>query len=221
LSNLASEIIQFSLAPALQKKFLIEPELPFLRYFGCYEQVFESGAVLGHAFRKDFVWFVQFFSQPGKQQTLARGLAEMAAAHLKKLGEATTFFDLAMHYEESRIRQTWKDAGKTEAQIEDRLNHYVLTPKQAITELNLGLNLGLGIGGTYPELVEQLWRETYERPIGERSVELLRRAGMPPPRTMSQVIPLRRQEEYLLSGVRTFVKVNHPELIVQLEAIVR
>jgi hypothetical protein len=83
----------------------------------------------------------------------------------------------------------------------------VLTPKQAITELNLGLNLGLGIGGTYPELVEQLWRETYERPIGERSVEL--------------VIPLRRQEEYLLSGVRTFVKVNHPELIVQLEAIVR
>ncbi len=218
MNSLADEIVQMILDPALKKKRLSEPVVSYERYLGCYQEVFEIGAVLGHAFRNKFIWFVQFFSNPGREAEVGMQLRLVAQEHLEVVEDRRTFFGLAMRYEESRIQKNWHRAGHNQSQIEHLTKHHELTQHEAFGMLRTGLILGVGHGGTFPELTEQMWKDAYERPMDRHLLELLRGAGLsgPPP----EPLPLANQQALLLSGVRLFVERNHPDLISEFEAAV-
>jgi hypothetical protein len=213
--SLASEIAHMVLAPALKKKILAEPTISIQRYFGCCQQAFEIGAVLGHAFRDNFVCFIQLFSLPGRQEQYAKQIRLSITERFSEIGNPETLFDLAMNYQESRTRKTWRGAGKSEDQIEDRMKVHELTEKYAFEQLHFEVIEGVGFGGTYPELLEKMWKDAYESPVDQHKVELLRRAGMSIGSRALDSFPLAKQQDYLLSGVRSFVKKHHPELIPQ------
>lgn len=218
MNSLADEIVQMVLGPALQKKRLSEPVVLYERYLGCYQEVFEIGAVLGHAFRNKFIWFVQFFSNPGREAEVGTQLRLVAQEHLDAAEDGRTFFGLAMRYEESRFQKNWHRAGYDQLQIEHLTKNHELTRQQAFGMLRTALILGVGFGGTFPELTEEMWRDAYERPKDRHLLELLRGSGLsgPPP----ELLPLANQQALLLSGVRLFVGRNHPDLISEFEAAV-
>ena len=219
MNSLPNEIIQMVLAPAVQKKFFGEPKVLLQRYLGCYQQIFEMGAVLGHAFRKDFPWFVPFWSLPGREHDLAQSFHQIANEDVAAIGKVSSFFDLGMHREESNIYQTWRNAGKTQDQIEHRAQIHELSVQEAAEMLNFGLIRGVAFGGTFPGLVERLWKEGYESAVDPNKLHLLRQAGLTIHDGELKLISLAEQEKTLFSGVRSFATRNRPELVSQLEAI--
>jgi hypothetical protein len=218
MKSLPAEIVKIVLTPVVQKKFFSKPMIPIQRYLGCYQQTFEFGAVLGHAFRDNFPWLIQLFSEPGREHELAKAFNQLAAEDLAAVGDPVSFFRLAMEQEESRIRKFWKDSGQTQAQIESLFQKWEMEPQEAFQVLGRVFNRGVAYGGTYPELVEQLWRNAYERPPDPRMVELLRKAGANLPSGKWEPLTLASQEEMLLSIVRAFLANTNPELASQLNA---
>lgn len=217
MSSLPAEIVKMVLLPAVQREFLSKPKIPVQRYLGCYEQVFEIGAVLGHAFRKNFPWFIQFFSEPSREHDLANAFNQVATKHLAAIGEPTSFLQLAMEMEESRIRKSWRDAGKSESQIEGLLQNWEMEPQDAFNALGMALNIGVAYGGTFPDLVEQLWRRAYETPPDPKIADLLRKAGADIPSNW-EPLTLATQERTLIAIVRAYLANDHPELTAQLDA---
>jgi hypothetical protein len=218
MSYLPAEIVKIVLAPAVQKKFLSKPKVPIQRYLGCYQMAFEFGAVLGHAFRSNFPWFIQFFSEPGRQYELAAAFNQLATEDLAAIGEPTNFLRLAMEQEESRVRKFWIDAGQTQEQIESLFQKWEMDPEEAFQALGKALNRGVAYGGTYPDLVEMLWKKAYETPPDPKIAEFLRGAGRNIPFEKWEALPLARQEEMLLPIVRAFLESTSPELAAQLDA---
>jgi hypothetical protein len=216
MSHLPAALVQMVLAPAIQKKVFSKPKVPIQRFLGCYQMVFEIGAVLGYAFRRNFPWFVQFFSEPGMEQELAKAMNEVAREHLAAIGEATSFYQIAMQTEESRIAKVWRDAGQSQSQIESLFKSWEMTPEEAFHALGMALNTGVAYGGTYPDLVERLWVHSYETPPDPRIAELFGNTNVPWGKW--EPLALADQEQRLLSIVRAFVTENRPELAAQLEA---
>ncbi|MGA2753604.1 MAG: hypothetical protein ABSE53_07535 [Terracidiphilus sp.] len=216
MSYLPAALVQMVLAPAIQKKVSSKPKVPIQRFLGCYQMVFEIGAVLGHAFRRNFPWFVQFFSEPGMEQELAMAMNQVAKEHLTSVGEATSFYQLAMKQEESRIEKVWRDAGQSQSQIDGLFKSWEMDPEEAFHALGIALNIGVAYGGTYSDLVEQLWIRSYETPPDPRIAELFGNTNVPWGKW--EPLKLADQEQRLLSIVRAFVTENRPDLAEQLEA---
>ena len=111
MRSLIDEIAHSIIAPAAKRRFFSAPYLPFRRYLGCYEEAFEIGVVLGYAFRDRLTTFAKLFSEPGRELELITFMQELAQQRLAEVGEAKTFFQLAMFAEEARIRADWQESG--------------------------------------------------------------------------------------------------------------
>jgi hypothetical protein len=164
MHSLIAELARVIMEPASQKRLFGKPYLTCWRYLGCYEQAFESGVVLGHAFSARLPTLVQLFCDPGRERELSGALREAAKQHFTETGEPESFFDMAIWFEKSRAEDVWRKAGTAEADIERLIDRYKLSPGDAFPRLQMALSTGIGFGATYPNRTEEMWREAYELP---------------------------------------------------------
>jgi hypothetical protein len=215
LRSLIDEVAHAIITPAAKKRLFSAPYLPFQRYLGCYQEAFETGVVLGYAFRDRLATFAKLFSEPGREQELVTFMQELAGQYLAQIGEPKDFFDLAMWYEESRIKTRWNASGITEAQIEYLAKHQKMTLEQVFKNLHVAVSTGIGLGSAFPELTEQLWKVVYERSIDRDKWQEWRKAGLDIGDELPEPIPLAKRQEQLLSLVELFVSKFRPELLPQ------
>lgn len=190
MHSLIAELARAIMAPASQKRLLGKPYLTCWRYLGCYEQAFESGAVLGYAFSDKLSNLVQLFCDPGRREELTVALMESAKELFAETAAPESFLDLAMWSEKSRMENLWRKAGATEADIERQISSYELSPSEAFPQLQIALTAGIGFGGTFPNRTEKMWREAYELPTDSADLEMLRQAGLYVPAHAEKPLPL-------------------------------
>jgi len=212
MCSLIAELARVIMEPASKRKLLGKPYLTCWRYLGCYEQAFESGAVLGHAFSARLPTLVQLFCEIGREQELSGALREAAKNHLTQTGEPKSFIDMAMWFEKTRAEDVWRKAGATESDIEHLVDTYELPLSDAFPRLQFALSTGIGFGATYPERTAEMWRRAYEIPKDQAELKMMRQAGLYLDASAEKPLPLKVQQGKLLSFVRLFVAKARPEL---------
>lgn len=218
MRSLIDEIVYSVLTPALKKRLLRSPYVPFQRYLGCYEEAFEAGVVLGYAFRNNTTLFAKLFSMPGRERELVTYMQQLAADRLKGLQKPSAFFDLAMFPEEKRITANWRESGIDEAQQEYLKRRMKLAPKQAFGNLHVAVSVGIGFGSKFPDETERLWKMVYERRIGAAEWEKWKGVGLDLPPDIPPPLSLANRQEQLLVMLRSFVNKHRPELSLEFGA---
>lgn len=196
----------------MKKRLVLVSYIPFQRYLGCYEEAFETGAVLGHAFRSNPLVLAKLFSIPGNEQELISYMQQLAAERIQAVGRVQSFFALAMFAEEARIVANWREAGIKEIQQEQLKRRMKMEPKQAFQNLHVAISIGIGFGSGFPEETEKLWSEVYERRIEPLQWQKWRQAGLSLPAEIPASLPLSKRQEHLLSMLHSFVARYRPEL---------
>jgi hypothetical protein len=215
MHSVIAELVRVIMKPATQKKLFGKPYITTARFLGCYEQAFESGAVLGYAFRGRLSTFAQLFSDPGREHELASWMEATARQHFTDLGKPENFFDLAMWYEKSRAEDVWRKAGVAQADIDQLIDGFKVPLGDAFERLQVSMTMGIGFGSACPEQTEIMWREAYEKPHDPDKVKLMLKAGLSLGRDELKSLPLVEQQEKLLSFVRLFVTTARPDLLSQ------
>lgn len=195
------------------EKLFGERYITCARYLGCYEQAFESGAVLGHAFSGRLATFALLFCDPGREQELADWMRQAAQEHFIGRGEPKNFFDLAMCYEQSRSEDVWRNAGTPEGEIERLIISFKVPIKDAFGRLQVAMTTGIGFGNLYPVQTEEMWKSAYETPGDPEKLEMLRRAGLSIEEKTQVPLPIAQQREKLMSFVKLFVATARPDLL--------
>jgi len=233
LGSLIVEVAHSIIAPAAKRRFFFfAPNIPFQRYLGCYQEAFETGVVLGYAFRNRLTTFAKLFGEPGHEQEVVTEMQELAQQRLTEVGEAKDFFDLGMCAEEGRMKAYWQERGIYEANIEFAAKHYKVPLKLAVWNLCSAVSVGIGMGSAFPELTEKLWKAEHEHPLG-RDKWAKQRAdpryrgertfGALTPEQVQEFqrdkppesVTLAKRQEQLLSQVELFVSKTRPELLPQ------
>src|SRR5271165_1068414 len=156
-------VIGSVIAPALKRTLFRTPYIVLLRYLLCYEETFEIGAVLGYAYRKRIVPFAQLLCIPGNEAELVPAIQHLAQKRLESQPTAPkTFIDMAMTFEDNRIRNNWRESGITEAQVAALAYRERIPIDLAVKNLTVALNVGVGLGSAFPELTERLWENEQE-----------------------------------------------------------
>jgi hypothetical protein len=214
MRTLLEEIVHSVMDPALQKKWFGSPKLSFRRYLGCYQEVFELGVVLGHAYRGDITKIVQLFSQPGHETQLSQVIQELAAERFLELREDQAFFGIAMFAEEERIRANWLQSDPTlsEEQLDALEDSLAMPLEKAFQNLQVAASTGIGFGSAYPELTERFWVTEHEGPVDLDELKRLRSAGLDVPAEPQPPITLPNREAELRRSVQLFVVKYRPEL---------
>lgn len=183
---------------------------------GCYEIAFETGAVLGHAFRDRLTSLAKLFALPGREQELTTAMQELARRKLEKTGESVSYFgELAMFAEEERIRSNWRESGVAEAQMKQMLETFKLNAEQAFKNLFGAVSTGIGLGSAFPELTERLWSSAYERPFTKDEWQKYQRMGVVWSDDTPEPLPLVKRQDQILSLVELFVSKSRPELLAE------
>ena len=215
MRSLIDEIAHSVIAPPAKKRLFSGPYLPFQRYLGCYQIAFETGVVLGYAFRSRLTTLAKLFSQPSREQELVTFMQGLAGQHLAKAGEPKDFLQLAMWYEDSRIKGNWHEEGINEVQMEYLTKHQKVPLEQAFKNLHVAVSTGIGFGSAFPGLTEKLWKVAYERPIDLDEWQKWKRAGLDLGDELPEPFPLEKRQEQILSQVELFVSKSRPELLSQ------
>ena len=213
MRSLIDEVTRSIVAPALKKRLFSAPYIPFRRYLGCYQTAFETGAVLGYAFRDRLTTFAKLFCEPGREEELTMAMQELARQKMAKVGKAGNFIALAMFAEENRIKANWHESGITDTQIEHLTKRLKMTLEQSFKNLCGAVSTGIGFGSAFPELTEQLWSSAYERPITSDEWQEYRRVGVVSGDEIPEPLPLAKRQGQLLSLVEVFVSTSRPELL--------
>jgi hypothetical protein len=229
------------IGPAIKKKWLSKPVVPFRKYLGVYEEAFEMGVGIGYAHRNNLPWLTQLFAEKGREQELANALREMVQRHISGLIEANSLFDLGVFAEEARIKaeirtrsfpetdifslsddEIWELPKKLSkvGSVVDRMAEKLEIPvTTAFGNLQTVMSTGIGLGGAFPEKAEQFWAHQYEQPMTEYEeyeVFKLRAAGLNLPETMPKSLSLAQFAEQMRLVVDAFVSENWPDLVPQL-----
>jgi hypothetical protein len=213
VSTLIDEFARSLIAPALKKRPFSPPYVPFRRYLGCYQMAFETGAVLGHAFRNRLPMLTKLSCHPGHEEELIAAMQELARQKMAEADDAKSFIGLAMFAEENRIKANWRQSGTTDKQIEYLSKRLKMTAEQAYKNLCGAVSTGIGFGSAFPELTEKLWKAAYERTFTRDEWENYRRFGVVSGDQIPEPFPLAKRQEELHSLVELFVSTSRPELL--------
>ncbi len=213
MPSLIYEITHSIMVPATTKGVFCAPYISYERYLGCYQVAFEIGAVLGYAFRNRLLTFVQLFCEQGHENELVKCLNELATEKLAEVGQPKDFLQLAMCHEESRIKAKWHEMGIPEEEIESRKKRHKMKLEQVAGSLGVAVSTGIGIGSSYPALIERLWKDAYECPISRAEWQKWRKAGLDIGDELPGPLSLAKRQEQLLSFVQLFVSKRRPELL--------
>jgi hypothetical protein len=211
--TLIDEFATSIIAPALKKRLFSAPYIPFRRYLGCYQVAFETGSVLGYAFRGKLATFVRLFCESGREETLIIAMQELAQQKRARVGDCQNFAAFAMFDEEKRIMANWSESGITETQREHEARRLKITLEQAYKNICGAVSTGIGFGSAFPELTEQLWKAAYEREFTRDEWQEYRRIGVVSGEQIPKPLLLETRSEQLLSLVNLFVSTSRPELL--------
>ncbi len=213
MPSLIAELVSGIMKPATEKKFFGDPFITCARYLGCYEQAYESGAVLGHAFSDRLPVLVRLLTERGHEVAQADLLKQAAQKHLVSVGEPKSLFNLAMCFEKARTEDLWRQATVSESDIEQLIKSSRLRLEVVFAKLQGAVTDGIGFGGMYPKLTEELWRTAYESTKDPIHLESLRQMGMSIGEFKLDSPPLPQQTEKLLAFVRSYVEKERPDLL--------
>jgi hypothetical protein len=211
--SLVDELARSILAPALKKRLLSEPYIPFQRYMGCYQIAFETGVVLGHMFRDRMPSFARLFSMQGREEELIGTMQQLARDKRTEARDTDSFIGLAMFSEENRIKANWQQSGGTEKQIEYMAKTLKMKPEQAYKNLWTALSTGIGFGSAFPALTEKLWAAAYEQDIPRDRWEKMRQFGVVSGDEIPGPYSIAKREQELQSVVELYVATSRPELL--------
>jgi hypothetical protein len=209
--SLVDGIVYSIMNPAAMKRFFGSSYLTFQRYLGCYQIAFETGIVLGYAFRERLATFAKLFSQPGREENVIAFLQEIAQRALREAEEPKSFLDLGMFAEKSRIET--KDLNVTEAKI----NRQKLSLDSSFKLLQSAVTLGIGFGSAFPEMTEQLWHHQYGRAVNSDEWAKVKKAGLDIPEQPTGPMILAERQAQLVSVVEQYVSEAHPDLLPRLQ----
>lgn len=215
MRSLIDEIAYSIIAPATKKRLFSAPHVPFVRYLGCYQEAFETGVVLGYTFRTKLGSFAKLFSLPDSEQKLIVFMQELAKQRLTEVGNAKTFFELAMVAEENRVDANWQASGVTEMQSQRLKKRLKMPLEQVFKNLHVAVSTGIGLGSAFPELTEQLWNVEHEALVSRDEWAKWRKAGLDIPNEPEEPITLKKRIEQLLPFVELFISNYRPELLAE------
>jgi len=184
--------------------------------------LFEWGAVLGRARSGQVEVLAELFSEPGRAHDLAQGFREMGAGILAEVEEEqSTFFELFM------ARQAMKFEAPDEVGVSkaERGLSFLMALGAKTVRIETARKVcedafveGLAVGVTYPELVEGLWRKSYERTDADNEkLTLLRKHGLDVPEGHDQRITLEERQHAALLDLAAFAAAYYPELMDRLQ----
>ncbi|HXP82882.1 MAG TPA: hypothetical protein VN976_23475 [Verrucomicrobiae bacterium] len=193
--------------PAVKKPFIGAPYITFQRYLGCYQIAFETGVILGYAFRDRLLTFAKLFSEAGREKDATAFIKDIAQRVLNKVKEPKDFLVLGMSAEKSRIEIQYAD------KTEERINRQKFPPKSVFKQLQLAMFTGIGFGSSFPWLTEQLWRLQYEHAVDSQALERLKKAGLNIPDQPYEPVSLATRQAELHSMVEQYVSDARPDLL--------
>jgi hypothetical protein len=221
--SLMDHIVGSIAEPAIKTRFFGRPYLRFRRYLGCYWEAFEFGVVLGHAFHDKMTSFAKLLSQPAHGDEFAAEFIPLIQQNARALvtaqsGEPQSFAHLSMLAEEERIKAAWREHGVGQAQVGFLENHYKIPLEIAYRNLAGAVSAGLGLGSTFPELAERLWKAEHEYPMSREEWGAAKKLGtaVSDSEEPTPPITLARRQEEILSQLAPFVITTRPELMSEL-----
>ena len=215
----------FILAPFVRKGLLSGKWVPLGQCVVAAQLAYETGAVLGYRFRERMPSFAKLFCGPGRETEVVTYLKESAHAEMSSCrGEGTTFFGLRWEAEVALAMEAMRRAGRT--RLTDTRDFHLIAgerirPANASPRLQTARAKGIGLGCGLPQLTENLWRNSYELPMGEedvRAVAQLRAHGLilpdrPPPYYREN---LEAAQARVVSWLVPYVSHHCPEMLREL-----
>jgi hypothetical protein len=193
--------------PAAKKSFFGATYVTFQRYLGCYQIAFETGLILGYAFRDRLPAFAKLFSEAGREEEAIAHLQDIAQRALNEVKEPKSLLVLGMYAEKSRIET--QNANVTE----ERINRQKVPLKSVFKQLQLAMFRGIGFGSAFPELTEQLWHDQYEQAVDTDEWLRWKKAGLDIPEKPPGPIALADRQVQLRVIVEQYVSEARPDLL--------
>jgi hypothetical protein len=198
--------------PAAKKPFFGEPYVPFQRYLGCYQILFETGVILGYAFRDKLPTFAKLFSEAGREEDAIAFIQEIALSAWCQVEEPKSFLVFGMEAEKARIKAQYENM------TEEQINQQRLPMNFVFKQLQLAVTTGIGFGSAFPDLTEQLWHDQYEQTVGSDDWTRLMKAGLDIPEEPPSPMSLSDKQGQLRSIVEQYVSEARPDLLPQFQA---
>jgi len=184
--------------------------------------VFQMGAVLGRARRDKSESLSKLISMraanDNERESIAREFRrEIEEATKEELEnyrnnrshDPYSFFDYFRFLQGPKFDEAFGDPKALKSMTKEKARLH-----QALDWINFwGVN-GVGLGITYPELVEQLWRKSYETP--DDHWDLARSAGLQIP-AHQELLPLEEMERAVVSDVIEYARQYVPDVVEDLE----
>ena len=193
--------------PAAKRRFFGAPYVTFQRYLGCYQIAFETGVILGYAFRDRLPSFAKLFSEAGREEDAIATLQDIARRALNGVEDPKSFLVLGMYSEKSRIETQYRNM------TEEQINRQKFPIESVFKQLQLAVATGIGFGSAFPEVTEQLWHDQYEQAVGSDEWTRLKKAGLDIPDKPLGPTTLADRQMQLRAIVEQYVSESHPDLL--------
>jgi len=194
--------------PFIEKGLLGGPYLRFFRFLELGLWLYLTGAVLGRARHDRFEALARMFSDPGRESEVCDFLRDEALKRLQEYGrEPDSFVDFFMQTEFRRVGLKCGDPNDMK-----RADKGKIPLGAGEGHLKMFMLEGTGFGASFPELMERMWRQTYETERDSEMRAALIRAGLDVPQEWT-ALPLKQREQEVLLQVAAYATEYYPELV--------
>ena len=213
----------FILAPFVGKGLLSEKWVSLGQCVIAAQVAYETGALLGYRFREQMPTFAKLFCEPGHETELATYLKESTRAEMSRCqGESMTFFRLRWETDVAFTMEAMRRAGRTKLTDTGDF-HLIAGERIRAVDVSPWLQTvtakGIGLGSGLPQLMEKLWRNSYELPMGEedvRAVAQLRAHGLELPQSLAEPESLEAAQARAVSWIIPYISHHCPEMMQEL-----
>lgn len=210
--TLAEHVSQPVVSPLIQMKGLFSKH-PHLRlssvlYAGVW--VFGQGAVIAYSRNSQMETLAKLWANPGKERESCDHLIAATKEVVEGYGQSPeSFIDFF-------TKTVGGGLGASNLTLETmkRLSRNTVRLGMALEWMDIWFRAGLGLGLAFPDLVEKMWRQSYEGNSPEDQ-EQARQAGLEIP----EDIILEEMVQIVLSQVAEYAREYVPEVIAPLNLI--
>ncbi len=225
--TLAEHLGRVQLGKLVRKKFLGGYQVPLLQFLPVGLWLFNEGAVFGRARRDKLeIMAKMFFGLEATAVLFASlGLSAQLAKNeqwilecLRKVGpDGLLHYRNNTHKEPESLMDLWLTSfAPSEVDFRDISKIKMITDKKirlgdALRQSDAWLFAGISFGALFPDLLEKMWRQSYEI-VEQKSWADARRAGVDIPEEFLP-LPLEEMEQTVLVDVAAYTREYFPELV--------
>jgi len=200
---LTTYIAQVALTPIINKRLIGKPYVLMGQFFFRSQLIFESGMLLGYRYRNRILDFAKLFTTPGKEEDFVSYSHGLIKEHVDKLTKAESLMDIYLMPELERLK----------------IDFFIGLPKIAMRKIDFekvfqnaefAAAKGVVFGCYYPNLTEQLWKNTYETPTDIKSLNEFIQAGLIIDDTPKQ-ISIEQGQQNMLPLLEEYIRTYRPE----------